>query len=311
MKRFLLFVAAALMVSTVLAGFKYEGEWGKEGGGPGEFSSPYSVDVAPNGRVYVGDVFNYRIQYFTPTGSYLGEWGDLGYVVTAVAPSGNVYAGGCDEGSEVKYFTPTGSLLGSWAFPEGWKMQAGGIGTDGKVYTTRHWNSTGPSILYFTPTGSLLGSWGKGGRGDGEFDGPMGVSVSPAGRVYVVDEYNFRVQYFTREGSFLGKWGSYGGEPGEFHDATGVAAAPDGSVFVADSGNHRIQHFTGTGSFLEEWGSKGSGPGEFNAPADVAVNRTGARVYVADMGNDRIQYFRWSDPAVAPASLGKVKALFR
>jgi hypothetical protein len=34
-------------------------------------------------------------------------------------------------------------------------------------------------------------------------------------------------------------------------------------------------------------------------------------VYVADWGNDRVQYFNRNEPAVVPASLGRVKALFR
>jgi DNA-binding beta-propeller fold protein YncE len=41
------------------------------------------------------------------------------------------------------------------------------------------------------------------------------------------------------------------------------------------------------------------------------VSPTGTTVYVADAGNNRIQYFKRVEPGVAPASLGKVKALFR
>ena len=83
----------------------------------------------------------------------------------------------------------------------------------------------------------------------------------------------------------------------------------DRTVFVADTLNHRIQYFKPNGSFLGKWGSSGSGAGRFNAPVGVAVSSDGARVYVADSSNHRIQYFRASDPAVAPASLGCVKAL--
>jgi hypothetical protein len=34
-------------------------------------------------------------------------------------------------------------------------------------------------------------------------------------------------------------------------------------------------------------------------------------VYVVDSGNNRIQYFKRVEPAVAPASFGRVRALFK
>lgn len=90
----------------------------------------------------------------------------------------------------------------------------------------------------------------------------------------------------------------------------GIAVAPNGNVFIAELANSRVQYFTATGSHLGMWGTKGSGPGEFDYPWGIAVSRTGERVYTAEMHNHRVQYFRESEPAVLPASLGRVKALF-
>ncbi len=95
MKRLVLFLAAAVMVSTVLAGFKYEGEWGTRGTGNGQFNKPLGVDVAPNGNVYVADSGNDRFQYFTADGSFLGKWSYEFADGLAIAPNGNVYTGGC------------------------------------------------------------------------------------------------------------------------------------------------------------------------------------------------------------------------
>jgi len=91
---------------------------------------------------------------------------------------------------------------------------------------------------------------------------------------------------------------------------TGIAVAPEGDVFIADLGNFRIQYFTASGSFLGMWGKRGDGPGEFDYAYGVAVARTADRVYTVEMHNHRVQYFRKSEPAVAPTSLGRVKALF-
>jgi DNA-binding beta-propeller fold protein YncE len=72
-----------------------------------------------------------------------------------------------------------------------------------------------------------------------------------------------------------------------------------------------VEYYTAAGSFLDSFGGYGSGLGSFNTPGGIAVTSDAKRVYVADDLNDRIQYFDQTNPAVVPASLGKVKALFR
>jgi len=111
--------------------------------------------------------------------------------------------------------------------------------------------------------------------------------------------------------TYEGKWGSYGAGNGLFNAPRGVAAAPGGNVYVADWNNSRIQYFTATGSYLGKWGTYGSGNGQFNSAEGLNFNITGSRIYVADEINFRIQYFNRNQPAVEPASLGRVKALFR
>lgn len=48
--------------------------WGEPGTGPGQFNLVHSVWEA-DGKVYVADRQNHRIQIFTPDGKYLDEWG--------------------------------------------------------------------------------------------------------------------------------------------------------------------------------------------------------------------------------------------
>jgi DNA-binding beta-propeller fold protein YncE len=60
--------------------FSAEGEhllsWGEPGTGPGQFNLPHGVWYR-EGRVYVADRQNDRIQVFTPEGEFVEEWGDL------------------------------------------------------------------------------------------------------------------------------------------------------------------------------------------------------------------------------------------
>ena len=48
--------------------------WGLPGSGPGEFILPHGIAVAADGRVFVCDRENDRIQIFNPEGKYLTEW---------------------------------------------------------------------------------------------------------------------------------------------------------------------------------------------------------------------------------------------
>ena len=50
--------------------------WGVSGKGPGQFHLPHGIAVAADGRVFVCDRENDRMQIFSPDGEYLAEWTD-------------------------------------------------------------------------------------------------------------------------------------------------------------------------------------------------------------------------------------------
>lgn len=292
----------------VRAEWVYEGKWGRLGSANGEFSFPWGVAVAPSGDVYVTEHFGARVQRFTATGSFLGKWAapwrDGRVYGVAAAPGGNVYvtSGEVEDEAYVGYFTRAGSFLGSWPVRGGSPGAADHVDITpaGTVYVAEPYFER---VSRYTTAGSVIGSWTVFAEG---------LALAPSGRVYVTEWYEEnRVFYYTPAGSLLGSWGSKGTGEGQFDGPHGLDVGPDGRVYVADRYNHRVQYFTPAGSFLGKWGTRGSGNGEFYAPWDVAVSPDGKRVYVVESGNDRVQYFRWSDPAVAPASLGRVKALFR
>lgn len=47
---------------------------GSSGSGPGQLDSPGGVDIDKEGRLYVADFFNHRVQVFAPDGSFLRKW---------------------------------------------------------------------------------------------------------------------------------------------------------------------------------------------------------------------------------------------
>ena len=56
---------------------EYIASFGAPGSGPGQFRVPHSVRVAQDGRVYVCDRENNRVQVFNDAGQYLDEWTDF------------------------------------------------------------------------------------------------------------------------------------------------------------------------------------------------------------------------------------------
>jgi len=52
--------------------------WGAPGKGEGEFHLPHSIAFGDDGKLYVADRANKRIQIFTPDGDFLGMWTGMG-----------------------------------------------------------------------------------------------------------------------------------------------------------------------------------------------------------------------------------------
>jgi DNA-binding beta-propeller fold protein YncE len=74
----ILLALAAAAPATVAAGPVYLLQWGSQGGGAGQFQTPYGAATGPGGEIYVADYGNQRIQFFNGTGGYLGQWGSPG-----------------------------------------------------------------------------------------------------------------------------------------------------------------------------------------------------------------------------------------
>ncbi len=295
--------------------------WGTLGTGPGEFTYPQGIELAPNGSVYVVDTGNHRIQVFSALGEFLFQWGSQG------------------------------SGPGQFNFPA-----AIAFNSAGEAYVTDFANFR---VQKFTGDGQFLLSFGEAGTGDGQFrkamssgSGPYGIAVDALGDVYVGDTAGWRVQKFSGTGQFLTKWGSYGSGAGQFSQLSGIAVDPTGNVYVTDQENNNTQEFTsygifvrsfvnGTydrpvdvavlsagelavlggagcgvaqfalgGGFLTAWGACGDSLGQFYGPFGISVDPKG-NYYVADTYAHRIEVFHDDSVPVRATSWGAIKAIYR
>ncbi len=62
--------------------FNSEGEfiktWGSRGAGPGEFHTPHALAMDSQGRLFVGDRGNNRVQIFDQQGNFIAQWQQFG-----------------------------------------------------------------------------------------------------------------------------------------------------------------------------------------------------------------------------------------
>ena len=123
-------------------------------------------------------------------------------------------------------------------------LQGVAVDAAGNVFVT-HWKRSAEesegAVRKYGSDGALLGSWS--GSPVGVLIAPRGIAVDRAGRVYVVDSGNSRIQVFSNDGHLLMAWGSEGSGPGQFSRPDGIAVDAQGNIYVADRGNRRIQKF--------------------------------------------------------------------
>jgi len=99
------------------------------------------------------------------------------------------------------------------------------VAGDGTIFVADGYGNS--RVHVFTSAGELIRSWGVHGHGSGAFRVPHGIAVDGAGRVYVADRENDRVQVFDAEGRVLDVW------PG-FKGPTDVSVDGDGAIVVSD-----------------------------------------------------------------------------
>jgi len=153
--------AAHQVVEMALDGTEV-GRLGSRGDYPGRFNFPTQVAFDADGRLYVADSLNFRVQVFGPGLEF------------------------------IRFIGHKGDMPGYFAQPKGVALDR-----DGHLYVV---DANFEAVQVFTGEGDLLLAFGREGRGPGEFWLPTGIHVDGTGRIWVADSYNRRVQVFQYMG---------------------------------------------------------------------------------------------------------------
>ena len=116
-----------------------ETSWGMPGDGPGEFALVHNIGIDENGRIYVCDRENSRIQIFDADGNYIDQWTDMS------APGdihfrgdGLAYVGEQGGNRAVSIWSLDGELVTRWHGDDEAKVLGAGHGiwtdSEGSIY---------------------------------------------------------------------------------------------------------------------------------------------------------------------------------
>ena len=229
--------------------------------GDGQFYEPWGVAVGADGKVFVADTWNGRIQVFDNEGRFVSKWGSFS-----------------STGGEL---TDAFALFG----PRGLA-----IANDGNLLVADTGNKR---IIKFTPDGQLVQQIGGGGVIGGRFEEPVGLAVSPLdGSIFVADTWNHRIQKLTAALKFAGEWPVPGWESQDIVAKPYVAVTGNGDVYITDPALYRVLVYNQAGEIKASFGKFGTDPNKFDLPTGIAFDPTTNTVAVSDANNGRILTFQ-------------------
>jgi len=283
-------LGALAVAETSDLGYRVDADWPSLPPGT-HFAEVSAAAVDKAGNVYVFHRGEQPIRLFSPEGKLLRSFGK-GLFTNAhglrIDPDGNLWA--ADSGSHIVIkLSPQGRVL----LVLGRRNQPAlarerfdrptdvAFAANGDIYVADGYGNS--RVVKYSKDGDYLLEWGKRGVGESEFNIPHAIITDPAGRVYVADRENFRIQIFDADGKFIEQW-THVGSP------FGLDRTSDDSLFMADGYNDHILKLSPDGKILGSIGRHGRAPGRFDVVHHLAVGPLGA-VYAAEIVTLRVQKF--------------------
>lgn len=235
--------------------FDRNGNYLRAWGGGGLLTEPHSVRVDAQGNIWIPDIRLHQVTKFSPTGEVLQQFGvrkrrgwdkaNRFYAPTDVAfgPSGDIYISDGYGNSRVVHLAADGTYLGEWGrhgtepgqfrLPHSIACDANGL-----VYVADRNNRR---IQVFTPDGTFVRMWETIHR-------PWGLEITPDGRIFVANGFEYTISVYTLQGELLAHWGQKlkkkkGRPAGVFVQPHMLAIDDQRAMYTAELRGHRVQKF--------------------------------------------------------------------
>ena len=265
-------------------------------------SKPYAV-AAHHGRVYVSNTSDRHVSVFDIENKRFFTIGADGAGVLrkplglSVDSVGNLFVADAMT-NFILEFDRDGRYLRSIGGPK-WFSHLTSVTADPKGDRIYGVDSGSPGledhrVRVFDPVdGRHLFDFGTRGSAPGKLNVPYDLAVGKAGRLYVVDSGNFRVQIFDHAGKYLKSFGTAGKRPGQFSRPKEIAADADGNVYVVDAMLGNFQVFDPDGVFLFAAGSHGDDGAtlKYMLPSGIGIDEDG-KIYFVDQWYGKMDIFR-------------------
>ncbi len=145
-------------------------------------------------------------------------------------------------------------------------------------------------VKVFDEKGVFKFSFGRKGKQKGNFNDPVGITTDSAGRVYVADTRNRRIQIFSFNGTFEHQIIIPEDENDETPEPIDIAVNETlKQLYISDNNNHRVRVYSNPGyKLLSTFGSEG--PGIKSVPLSL-FNGAGNNnsLFIVDVLNTRVQ----------------------
>ncbi|GAB4548794.1 MAG: hypothetical protein OHK0023_12420 [Anaerolineae bacterium] len=238
-------------------------------GDPGTLREPWSVDVGPDGKIYVADTWHHRVQVFNPDGTVLSVWGNFEQFDANV----------------------TGSSTGFYG-PRDIKVDS-----QGRIYVADTGNKR---VRVYDAQGTLIRDIGKSGGDVGSLYEPVGMAINErTNEIFIASTWAKRIDVYTLDGLYVRSWDIRAWYATTPTQDTGnrpyLALDPTGTyLFVTDPDAARVLIFDTNGTPVLSFGRLGTAPftqlNQFGVLGGITFDPQG-RLVMADAGGNRILRF--------------------